>query len=110
MEFCTLCGTRLVSKSRSRAFLYCPKCGNESKLPEEKMKGNIVSSKPSDSGIAVLDRKALSLKSLPVINAYCQKGGGNKAVTWSIPRGPEGVTSITLYRCISWGYTWRETE
>ena len=110
MEFCPKCGTRLVNERKSKARC-CPKCGYMSKLPQGHRSESMFNTlKPSEPYITVADKDMSNLRTLPVIDAYCEKCGGNKAETWTITVGSNDVSSITFYRCISCGHTWRETD
>lgn len=107
MEFCPRCGTRLIYQSRSRVSLCCPKCGYKSELHEgEFSKG--MSSVERPPSIAVVDRDTLNLKTISTVRAYCEKCGENKAETWTMAAGSEGISTIIFYRCVSCGHTWRE--
>jgi DNA-directed RNA polymerase subunit M/transcription elongation factor TFIIS len=111
LEFCPSCGTRLIYKSKSKAGLYCTKCGYKSNFSTEKnLKKKLITENPSYSSIAILDRKTLNLRTLPIVNACCQKCNGTKAETWSLAMGSEDVSQATFFRCVSCGYTIREID
>ena len=109
MEFCPRCGTRLIHKFRINVSLYCRICGYErsSKGYLQQLKFN---SAPSNSGIAILDKKALNLRTLQTIRNNCPICGGKKAETWTVMVGSEGASSVTFFRCLSCGHTRREIE
>jgi len=109
VDFCTRCDTRLILKTRSRTRLYCPRCEYEKELPEGNFLKNVFRAvKPFDSKVVVVDKDESNLRTLPTIRAYCQKCGGNRAETWTMATGSEGISDIIFYRCVSCGYTWRE--
>lgn len=109
MEFCPRCETRLVPTSRSRASLYCLKCGHKSPISQRIiLKDNSDALRSSNLNMAVLTRKALKLRTLPTSRAYCQECGENKAETWSLAVGSIGVSDIIFYRCVSCRHTWRQ--
>jgi len=103
-DFCPTCGTRLVLSKDNK--FHCPKCGYESSVPtKQKFTINHNSSK-----IAVIDEASANLETLPTINVECEHCGKNRAETWIVAGGSEGISNITFYRCTSCGYTWRETD
>lgn len=111
MDFCPTCGKRLIYKRRSKGFLYCPKCGYQS-APIEANFSMVRSGavKASNFNVAILDREMIDLRTLPTVGAYCEKCGQSKAETWTVAVGSIGLSSITFYRCVSCGHTWREID
>jgi len=105
--FCPRCGKWLIKNRRGGSF-YCPKCGYKTKTPD-----NIIQKQfniGNTSVITILDKEALSLTTTPTVNVYCEKCGRGKAETWTMPVGSINISSITVYKCVYCGYTWRETE
>ena len=111
LEFCPACGTSLLIAFNGDTFLYCPKCDCTTELPKgTKLRVSSDLVKPLDAGIVILDRKALSYRTSPFVSASCPSCEGGKAEAWSLTVGSDGVSNITMYRCVSCGYTWREND
>jgi DNA-directed RNA polymerase subunit M len=110
MEFCPKCGARLIYPIRKPLALECLKCGyrNTSRVGE---RSNYRLSKmlmPNPRRITVLDREDLKLRTFPIVKIACPKCGKDMAEFWTVTLGSEGPSSITFFRCVVCGYTWRE--
>ena len=107
MEFCPDCHTRLTYNPSSNHSLDCPRCGHESKLS----KGDLLKirhyEKAYDSNILILDNESLDLLTSQATDVYCERCGWKKVETWTVAVGSEDLSSITFFRCVSCGYTWR---
>jgi DNA-directed RNA polymerase subunit M len=109
MEFCPKCGTRMIQKDSTFEVLHCPKCKHTTKS-NEPLKNIVKKVDFSDESITILDKKSQKLRTLPTVNIQCNRCEKNRAETWTIATGSEGVSNIIFYRCISCGYTWREVD
>ena len=115
MQFCSICGTRLITKNKGKIALHCPKCKKNFECSGEKIwkeKANVPSQTRSDfpEGIVVLDKNVQKLRTLPTVDSECIKCKGKKAETWTLDLGSEDNLQATFFRCVSCGHTWRETE
>jgi DNA-directed RNA polymerase subunit M len=107
MMFCPRCGKLLIRNGRSERFS-CPKCGYKTKMHNNLMQKQFNVGKTSV--VSILDKGALSLITSPTVNVFCKKCGHSKAETWNVPVGSRDISSITFYKCVYCGHTWRETE
>lgn len=108
MNFCPECGALLpVAK---KGTLRCPKCKYQKPIEQEetKQKTNIHPGKPVE--IAVIDKKAASLRSLSTVRIVCPVCGHTESETWTVETANETIHStVTFFRCTKCGATRRET-
>jgi DNA-directed RNA polymerase subunit M/transcription elongation factor TFIIS len=105
MQFCPKCGSLLqVTKKGAK----CPKCKYQTETKPEKVKANSVAcGKPIE--IAVIDKKAASLRRLPIVRVICQSCGHTESETWQVEVANETIhKSVTFFRCTRCGATKRE--
>ncbi len=114
MEFCPKCGKRLVPTKKKEGkknilVLKCPKCGYE-KPAEGKIvsPAKVISTTPSKESIAIIDRKAQELRTLPTVTIICPKCGNNTAYVWQVQTRGSDESSTQFFRCTKCGYTFRE--
>ena len=115
MHFCSICGTRLITKTRCKIAFHCPKCKKNFDCSGEKIlkeRSNVLSETRGDfpEGIVVLDKNVQKLRTLPTVDSECIKCKGKKAETWKLDLGSEDNSQAIFFRCVSCGHTWRETE
>jgi DNA-directed RNA polymerase subunit M/transcription elongation factor TFIIS len=115
MQFCPICGTRLITKTRGKTVSHCPKCKkkfdcSEEKILKEKTKDSSQTRSDFPKGIVVIDKKVQKLRTLPTVDSECIKCKGKKAETWTLDLGSEDNSQAIFFRCISCGHTSRQTE
>ncbi len=113
MEFCPNCGTRLVPKKikgKEELQLTCPKGDYKKEEPLSKIEPvltKVISHAPSQM-VAVIDREAAELRTLPTINVECPNCGNNKAYVWLVQTRSSEEPSTQFMRCTKCNYTFRE--
>ena len=111
MDFCPNCKSILKVTGVSAA-LRCQKCGCQVEFngkggSDHKLNNDI----REKNEIAVISRKESGLKTFPVVQFVCPECGKKVSETWTVAVGSEGRTStLTFLRCISCGYTTRDTD
>ena len=88
MEFCPKCGKRLVPTKKKEGkknilVLKCPKCGYE-KPAGGRSSAKVVATAPPKECIAIIDRKAQELRTLPTVTITCPRCGNNTAYVWQV--------------------------
>ena len=109
MNFCPECGV-LLQVAKKGVTLRCPKCKYQKPLKqgETTTKLNTRLGKPVE--IAVIDRKAASLRQLSTVRIVCPVCGHTKSETWTVETASETIHStVTFFRCTSCGATRRES-
>ena len=109
MNFCPECGA-LLQVAKKGTTLRCPKCKYQKPLKQQEteLKANIHSGKPVE--IAVIDKKAASLRQLSTVRVVCPKCGHTESETWTVETANETIhATITFFRCTKCGATRRET-
>ncbi len=110
MNFCPHCGALLQVIKKGTPSLRCPKCKYQETLKhqESKHKINLPYLKPAE--IAVIDKKAASLRQLPTVKVICQACGHMESEIWNVEAADETIhATITFFRCTNCGTTRRET-
>lgn len=107
MEFCPDCHTRMTYNPSNSHALGCQRCGREAELTEGDLLKIRSCEKKYDSSILVLDDEYLNLLTSEATDVHCERCGWRKVETWTVAVGSEDISSITFFRCISCGYTWR---
>ncbi|UCH01595.1 MAG: hypothetical protein JSV20_06985 [Candidatus Bathyarchaeota archaeon] len=108
MDFCPVCGTRLISSSNVQ---HCLKCQFKTESPPERAENRRKPQKPEDTAVYVLDEAAMNLRTMPVVNVFCEACDRiREAETWMIAGESSGISSITFFRCVACRHTWRETD
>ena len=108
MNFCPECGA-LLQVAKKGTTLRCPKCKYQKPLKQEetKQKTNIHFGKSVE--IAVIDRKAASLRQLSTVKVVCLKCGHTESETWTVETANETIhQTVTFFRCTNCGATRRE--
>jgi len=113
MEFCPNCGTRLVSrkvKGKDALQLVCPKGDYLKKEVLEKVEPSVekVFQHSPSQMVAVIDREAAQLHTLPTINVECPNCGNNKAYVWLVQTRSSEDPSTQFMRCTKCNFTFRE--
>ncbi|MCL5949997.1 MAG: hypothetical protein M1490_05915 [Candidatus Bathyarchaeota archaeon] len=107
INFCPKCGTLLQTVKKNGSSLRCPKCKFQTSLKETVLKANLRTGKSIE--IAIVDKKAASLRQLPIIKTVCLTCGHNECETWNVETANETIHStITFFRCTKCGTTTRE--
>ena len=109
MKFCPECGALLQVVKKAK-MLKCSKCKFQETMEQEEIgkKTNVIRCGKS-AEIAVIDKKAASLRQLPTIKDVCQKCGHTESETWTVEAANETIhSSITFFRCTNCGHTRRE--
>jgi len=110
MNFCPQCGALLQVVKKGEASLRCPKCKYRQPLEPEKTKQKISVSRGKPVEIAVIDKKAASLRQLPTVKLVCLICGHTESETWNVEVADETIHStITFFRCTKCGATRRES-
>jgi len=112
MEFCPKCGKRLVPTKKKEGkknilVLKCPKCGYE-KPAGGRSSAKVVAMAPPKECIAIIDRKAQELRTLPTVTITCPRCGNNTAYVWQVQTRGSDESSTQFFRCTKCGYTFRE--
>lgn len=115
MQFCPICGSRLITKTTGKIVSHCPKCKKKfdcsgEKIWKERSKGSSQIRSDFPEGIVVINKKVQKLRTLPTVDSECIKCNGKKAETWTLDLGSEDNSQAIFFRCISCGHTWRQTE
>jgi DNA-directed RNA polymerase subunit M/transcription elongation factor TFIIS len=108
MNFCPECGALLQVAKKGTA-IKCSKCKYQKPLTQGdiEQKKNIHLGKTIE--IAVIDKKAASLRQQSVIKIVCQVCGHTESETWTVETANETIHStITFFRCTKCGATRRE--
>ena len=108
MNFCPECGA-LLQVTKKGTTLRCPKCKYQKPIKQQEttQKTNIPLGKSVE--IAVIDRKAASLRQLPTVKVVCPVCGHTESETWNVETANELIHStVTFFRCTSCGATRRE--
>jgi DNA-directed RNA polymerase subunit M len=101
---------KLRLKFKSPGALYCPTCSYKKEFPEDYVPQFHESTKIADDDIVVVDQDLLALLAYPTLNIYCEVCGHRKAEIWSVAFGSGTLGSITYFRCVNCGHTWRDIE
>jgi len=110
MNFCPQCGTLLQIVKKGEASLRCPKCKYRQTIEPEKTKQKINVSHGKPIEIAVIDKKAASLRQLPTVKVVCLTCGHTESEIWNVEAADEAIHStITFFRCTKCGATRRES-
>ena len=108
MKFCPECGA-LLEIVKKGTTLKCPRCKYQKALNQEKIKQRINVPCGKSAEIAVIDKKAASLRQHPTVKVVCQTCGHTKSETWTVETANETIHStITFFRCTKCGTTRRE--
>lgn len=110
MNFCPECGALLQVVKKGNTSLKCSKCKYQKILEQGEIipKMNVHCGKSAE--IAVIDKKAASLRQLPTVKIICQTCGHTESETWTIETANETIHStITFFRCTNCGKTRRES-
>ncbi|MCW3998733.1 MAG: RPA12/RPB9/RPC11 RNA polymerase family protein [Candidatus Bathyarchaeota archaeon] len=109
MNFCPKCGA-LLQVAKKGAALRCPKCKYQEPLKEEETKQKATLRLGKSAEIAVIDRKAASLRQLSTVKVVCPICGHTESETWTVETANETIhASVTFFRCTNCGATRRET-
>jgi len=113
LDFCPKCGTRLIlkkAKGKEALQLVCPKGHYSKQEAPEKVTPSaekVFQHSPSQM-VAVIDREAAELRTLPTINVECPNCGNNKAYVWLVQTRSAEEPSTQFMRCTRCNYTFRE--
>lgn len=108
MDFCPMCGTRLlVKRSEGGLSLLCPKCGY-TKPGKGSSILSIVEKEGAKESIMVLDSATGDLQTLPSTEADCPKCGYKEAFWWIIQTRGADESPTQFFRCKRCNYVWRE--
>ncbi len=112
MEFCPKCGTRLKPTKKKQGkknvlVLKCPKCGYEKPAQGKVTIPRVVALTPKER-IAIIDKEAQKLRTLPTVTIECPKCGNNTAYVWQVQTRGSDESSTQFFRCTKCGYTFRE--
>ena len=109
MDFCPQCGACLQATKKTPPTLKCTKCNYQKPLQQE-TKRKIIVGNAKTVEIAVIDKKAASLRQLPVIKMVCLKCGHTESETWTVEAADETIhATVTFFRCTNCGATRRES-
>lgn len=108
MNFCQECGA-LLQVAKKGITLRCPKCKYQKPIEKETtQKMNVHLGKSVK--IAVIDKKAASLRHLPTVKVVCPECGHTESETWNVETANETIhATVTFFRCTKCGATRRET-
>jgi DNA-directed RNA polymerase subunit M/transcription elongation factor TFIIS len=110
MNFCPQCGAMLQIVKKGEPSLRCPKCKYRQPLKNEQTKQKIILPSSKSPEIAVIDRKAASLRQLPIVKMVCLTCGHTESEIWNVEAADETIHStITFFRCTKCGTTRRES-
>jgi DNA-directed RNA polymerase subunit M/transcription elongation factor TFIIS len=110
MKFCPQCGGLLQVVKKGTPSLRCPKCKYQKPLEQEDTKQKVKVHCGKSIEIAVIDKKAASLRQLSTVNVVCQTCGHTESETWNVEAADETIHStITFFRCTNCGATKRES-
>jgi transcription factor S len=113
MEFCSECGSRLVSKKvgsgkQELLMLVCTKCRFKKKEVQSapKFYSKVFEHSPKQL-VAVIGREE-QLSTLPTLQISCPRCGNNTANVWQVQTRGSDESSTQFFRCVQCGYTYRE--
>jgi DNA-directed RNA polymerase subunit M/transcription elongation factor TFIIS len=99
----------LQAAKKGKPSLKCTKCSYRKPI-EHESKRKIALSNVKPVEIAVIDKKAASLRQLPIIRMVCLKCGHTECETWNVETADETIhATVTFFRCTKCGATRRET-
>lgn len=105
MDFCSKCGTVMVSKEeKNKIFLVCKKCGHKKKEYKPLEITETVTKKPLDD-VIIIEKKE---ETLPKTKAVCPKCGHVEAVWWLQQTRSADEAPTLFLRCTKCSYSWRE--
>ncbi len=86
----------------------CSKCGYEKPVEKTSLTlVKIVGPSPRES-IAIIDREAKELRTLPTVRMECPRCKNNLAYVWQVQTRGSDESSTQFFRCTKCGYTYRE--
>jgi DNA-directed RNA polymerase subunit M/transcription elongation factor TFIIS len=107
LKFCPTCQMLLHATARPLA-LRCKKCGYKAIL-EQAIVVDAKQTHRHTSEIAVIDKEKASLRTHPIVQAFCERCGKTESETWAIEVGSEGaVSSWVFLKCTHCGFIRRE--
>lgn len=112
MEFCSKCGSLLVTKkiktgNQRLLVLACSKCGSKIERAPNRINGKTINHNPKQL-VAVIDKEK-ELSTLPKVKFTCIKCGNQDAYAWQVQTHGSDKSSTQFLRCTTCGYTFRET-
>jgi DNA-directed RNA polymerase subunit M/transcription elongation factor TFIIS len=109
MNFCPQCGGLLRVVKKGTPSLRCTKCKYNKPLKKGEKKQKISLHSGKSAEIVVIDKKAASLRQMPMVNIVCLSCGHKESETWNVEVADETIHStITFFRCTNCGTTRRE--
>jgi DNA-directed RNA polymerase subunit M/transcription elongation factor TFIIS len=110
MNFYPQCGALLQIVKKGEPALRCSKCKYQTPLKNEQTKQKIILSSIKSAEIAVIDKKAASLRQLATVKVVCLICGHAESEIWNVEAANETIHStITFFRCTKCGTTRRES-
>jgi DNA-directed RNA polymerase subunit M len=106
MEFCSLCGKRMVlQRTKDGSAFVCPICNSQKISQRYDLKK--VLQKKTQERIVVIGKEDQQLKTNPTTKIMCPKCKNNLAYTWQVQTrsGDEGATQF--FRCTKCNHTFR---
>jgi len=110
MEFCPVCGTRLVpvkKDNNATPTCVCPKCGYKKKGEKIIVETMKLKHEPQKQ-VTVISKKEQWLRTLPTVQIECPKCGNNLAYVWQVQTRGSDESMTQFFRCTKCGYTFRE--
>jgi DNA-directed RNA polymerase subunit M/transcription elongation factor TFIIS len=94
MNFCPLCGGLLQVVKKGAPSLRCPKCKYNKPLKQEEGKQKIGVHSGKSAEIVVIDKKAASLRQMPMVRIVCLTCGHKSQTRRSIQQLPSSDVQI----------------
>ncbi len=103
--FCPKCGSLLIPKKEGKKVVIACGCGYSSKDTDSmKMKETV----EKQEELPVIEDR--DIKSLPLVDAECEKCKHNKAYFWLVQTRSGDEAETRFFKCEKCGRTWREYD
>lgn len=113
MEFCPICGKRLVPARRSEGervivVLACPRCDYTKPVTSETPVVPKATEHPTQRHIAIIGEEEARLRTMPTVKIGCPKCDNTEAEWWMVQTRGADESPTQFFKCTRCGYTWRE--